>query len=161
MHIGCLSSTGAIKSPGYPGEYPENLDCTWTKSIPTYYYSRKIFRFYISNLDLEQCTRCACDYVEIFDGSSKSSKRLGKFCSGNIRLLSTGRHLTVVFHTDHSKGDKRNNGFQATYSSIDRSSGKILNIMCYQPYHCSCSAVPIEEFPKRLISSFANVGEFI
>jgi hypothetical protein len=77
--------------------------------------------FYISNLNLEQCSGCTCDYVEVFDGSSKSSKSLGKFCTGQVRLLTTGRYLTVVFHTDHGIAK---NGFSATYNSISRSSGR-------------------------------------
>lgn len=117
---GCSSSN--IRSPGYPGSYPENTDCTWTKSTS---YDTQVISFDISNLDLEQCARCTCDYVELFDGSSKSSKSLGKFCNGQVRLLTTGNYLTVVFHTDHSKGEKQNKGFYATYNYISRSSGKL------------------------------------
>ena len=117
---GCSSSN--IRSPGYPGSYPENTDCTWRKSTS---YDTEVISFDISNLDLEQCARCTCDYVEVFDGSSKSSKSLGKFCTGQVRLLTTGNYLTVVFHTDHSKGEKQNKGFYATYNYISRSSGKL------------------------------------
>ena len=112
----CSSST--IQSPGYPGSYPENLDCSWTKST----YGSRIMTFVISNLDLEKCTRCTCDYVEVFDGGSTSSRSLGKFCSGQVRLLTTGTYLTVVFHSDHSRGEKQNQGFQASYSGVSRSS---------------------------------------
>ncbi|XP_028391996.1 dorsal-ventral patterning tolloid-like protein 1 [Dendronephthya gigantea] len=105
-----------IRSPGYPGKYPENLDCTWTKSS-----SLDIVRLDISSLDLEQCSRCTCDYVEVFDGDSKSSKSLGKYCTGSVYLVSTGRYLTVAFHTDHTKGQRANTGFQANSYSISRS----------------------------------------
>ena len=142
-YTGC--STVTIKSPGYPGYYPENVDCTWTKSIPSY-YSGKIFRFYINNLDLENCARCACDYVEVFDGNSKRSKSLGKFCSGNVRLLSTGRYFTVVFRTDHSRGKTSNNGFEATYSYLSQSAGKLVLTQAKGYTSCSNYSIKLMQF---------------
>ena len=81
-----------------------------------------LVQFNAENIDLEKCGQpCGCDYLEIFDGSTTSSKSLGKFCSGRVRMLSSGRNMLVVFHSDKSGSSS---GFSATYKNVSRNAGK-------------------------------------
>ncbi len=41
--------------------------------------AHKLSVFYISNLDLEQCTQCTCDYVEVLMEVQRTAKVLANF----------------------------------------------------------------------------------
>jgi cubilin len=57
---------GAIESPGYPGRYPHNRDCTWT--IRTDMGKRIQFQF--ATLQIESHPNCSYDFVEVSSLSS-------------------------------------------------------------------------------------------
>ncbi|CAB4041817.1 bone morphogenetic 1-like, partial [Paramuricea clavata] len=102
------SKNGTIKGPGYPDRYPNNAASCWRIYVP----ENNVIKLIIHRLDLESCSGCACDSVEVFDGYSESSRSLGKFCSGNRILTSSGRNLFVKFTSDRSvNGD----AFTASY----------------------------------------------
>lgn len=69
----CASSTpleidasipGEIVSPGFPGKYPNNRDCTWKLKAPL----GSVVRVKITSLNLEQY-----DSITLFDGSEAYS----------------------------------------------------------------------------------------
>ncbi|XP_070575207.1 membrane frizzled-related protein-like isoform X3 [Ptychodera flava] len=98
---------GSFASPSYPGHYPSQQDC--------YYYitvsAGNQIVFDLKEFDTEVC----CDFVEVFDGDSKSvTTSMGKYFGSNVEaeIKSTGRSLFVHFHSDHSKNHR---GFFATY----------------------------------------------
>ena len=92
------SSSGTLRSPGYPGRYPNNKVHFWCIHVP----ANNVVKLTIKSLNMETCLGCTCDSVEVFDGSSESSKSLGKFCSGGSKLTSSGRYLHVKFTSDAS-----------------------------------------------------------
>ncbi|XP_028403901.1 cubilin-like [Dendronephthya gigantea] len=106
-------SNQVIQSPDYGKTYPPNLNCSW---VLTSNDSNTIIQFTAENLELEECSRCSCDYLEIFDGSD-GTKSLGRYCKGDIRLFSTGRRMLIIFHTDAIGGDK---GFTASYKNVSK-----------------------------------------
>ena len=56
-------------------------------------------------LDIEKYENsCKADYVEIYDGQSKESKLLGKFCGNDLpdRLVTSGNIASVHFSSDDS-----------------------------------------------------------
>lgn len=56
-------SHGMVQSPGFPGAYPANRDCSWKFWIPTGFdFSVKFLNF-----DLEDDHLCSFDYVELID----------------------------------------------------------------------------------------------
>lgn len=71
-------------------------------------------------ISIEAQTTCDLDALYIYDGSSTSSRLLGKVCGNknNVTFHSTGAFLTVYF-----KSDRRSNflGFRADYSVVGTS----------------------------------------
>ena len=119
---GC--SRSKIESPGFPSNYPGSLRCQW---LLTSKDNNSIVQFRADNIDLEKCNRpCGCDYLEIFDGATTSSNRLGKFCSGRVRMFSSGRHMLVVFHADQSGSGS---GFSASFKNVSHNSGELRRIL--------------------------------
>ncbi|XP_062567263.1 CUB and sushi domain-containing protein 2-like isoform X3 [Saccostrea cucullata] len=101
----CLSNCGTILSPNYPNDYYNYADVTWTISTS----HNKIVYLRFLDLVLER----SYDFVEIFDGPSKSSNRIlytDKKPSYIVR--SSKNFMTVWFHTDISNVRK---GFKAIY----------------------------------------------
>ncbi len=52
---------GTVRSPGYPGDYPHNRDCTWT----VYAEWGKRIQFHFASMRLERHPNCSFDYVEV------------------------------------------------------------------------------------------------
>ena len=61
-------SHGSVQSPGYPGQYPHNRDCTWTIHAE---YGKRI-QFHFAALRIESHQNCSYDYVEV--NTRKSSR---------------------------------------------------------------------------------------
>ena len=92
---GYFSTTGGfIKSPSYPGNYPNYADCIYAISQPT---GTTILLNFLS-MDIHDdywCGICGCDYLEIRDGPSEDAALLHKLCGSEIPepIQSTGNHL--------------------------------------------------------------------
>ncbi|CAB4005966.1 Hypothetical predicted protein, partial [Paramuricea clavata] len=89
-------SSGTIRGPGYPGNYPNNAVYCWRIYVPLNY----VVRLNISTLNMEVCTGCNCDSIEVFNGYSESSSRIGKICSKSLLANSSGQYLFVKFTSD-------------------------------------------------------------
>ncbi|KAI4829824.1 hypothetical protein KUCAC02_001489, partial [Chaenocephalus aceratus] len=130
---GVLSEmSGVILSPGFPGNYPGNLDCTWKITLPTGYDNH--------------------DFLEVRAGPQHSSALIGQFTGSQIPpLLLSTTHLTVIhFYSDHSENRP---GFKLTYQAYqlqncqdpfpflngdiingDYSAGQSVTFQCYPGY---------------------------
>lgn len=106
-------SSGRISSPNYPRNYDVNKDCYWIiESSP-----RTTIKITFNDIDTESSGGSCYDYVELFDGSTTSSRSLGKFCGSRIPrgvLKSRGNRLLVRFYSDDRSPEK---GFQLTWKS--------------------------------------------
>ena len=104
-----------INSPGYPDRYEDNLDCIYNiVTDPNYIISLSFI-----NVDIEACTNCNCDYLEIHDGLDASAPSLGRYCGTDIKdITSSGNRMWIIFHTD---GQTTRNGFSISYKRLDRS----------------------------------------
>ncbi|KAI8479096.1 hypothetical protein Bbelb_431610 [Branchiostoma belcheri] len=91
--------SGIITSPGYPGGYNSNLRCSWTITV-----SRGRAAIGFTRIDIEEQSRCAYDYLAVYDGPTSSGTRLGKFCGDTIpsAVEASGRTMHLVFISDHS-----------------------------------------------------------
>nr|XP_008192422.1 PREDICTED: cubilin [Tribolium castaneum] len=106
------SPTGSIISPNYPEPYNLNAECIWKISIS----AGSLIQLVFSDLDLEEHSECALDYVEILDGPSLNSKSLGRFCLHHPSFLrSSGNTLTVIFRSDLSRNGR---GFHLQYITM-------------------------------------------
>ncbi|XP_036403057.1 deleted in malignant brain tumors 1 protein [Megalops cyprinoides] len=116
---GNLYGSGSFSSPYYPNYYHDNAYCVWRISAPS---GQRVFLTF-TDIEMENC--CSCDYITVHDGSSVSSRPLGKICSNSSSdaFHSSSQYLTVVFRTD---GSVVGRGFHATFSSsLPTSSGRV------------------------------------
>ena len=105
------SSSGTIRGPGWPGSYPNNALKCWRIYAPT---TNHMVKLKINTLNLEACSRCSCDSIEVFDGADVYSTSLGKFCTGSWSLNSSSRYLYVMFTSDSAR---TGNAFTVTYNT--------------------------------------------
>ena len=107
------SATGTIKSPHFPKPYPDDVLCVWVIGIPRGDH----VKLTLETVDMEYCTLCRCDYVEVRDGKSSNGQLIGRFCrERKVVLYSEGRHVTVTFKSD--AGNERQ-GFDAKFSTVN------------------------------------------
>ncbi|XP_057634707.1 deleted in malignant brain tumors 1 protein-like [Chionomys nivalis] len=112
---GVISSlSGSFSSPGYPENYPTDIQCVWEIHV------EKNFRIelMIPNLNLEDILGCPYDSIEIFDGPRIASLSMGKFCAPSaVVFFSSSDILTVVFRSDYMT---TNTGFYAFFNAISQ-----------------------------------------
>ncbi|XP_055949985.1 mannan-binding lectin serine protease 1-like isoform X1 [Argiope bruennichi] len=108
-------SSGVIRSPGFPNNYPDKTDC-WT--LITVKEDKKI-ALHFDSLDLEYGDNCTFDYVQIYDGATRESRLLAQVCSRQdiSHYESTANNLLIHFHSDESVNRK---GYRAQYSAIGK-----------------------------------------
>ncbi|XP_037683717.1 CUB and sushi domain-containing protein 2 isoform X4 [Choloepus didactylus] len=101
---------GVILSPGFPGNYPSNMDCSWKIALPVG------FGAYIQFLNFS--TEPNHDFIEIRNGPYETSRMMGRFSGSELpsSLLSTSHETTVYFHSDHSQNRP---GFKLEYQAYE------------------------------------------
>ncbi|XP_023687916.2 CUB and sushi domain-containing protein 2 isoform X1 [Paramormyrops kingsleyae] len=101
---------GMILSPGFPGNYPSNSDCTWKIYLPVGYGAHVQF--------LNFSTEANHDFLEIRNGPFETSSVIGRFSGQEIppSLLTTSHETTVYFHSDHSQNKP---GFRFEYQAYE------------------------------------------
>ena len=109
-----------MSSPNTPHRYPLNTECQYLIEAPELY---NIFVNF-TQFDLEYDRKCQFDYVQIYDGRTKSSRMIGQYCGSvnPVAVRSSGRFLLVVFVSDSRTVGK---GFNATWGLLEPS--KFLN----------------------------------
>uniref|UniRef100_A0A3B3YU70 CUB and Sushi multiple domains 3a n=1 Tax=Poecilia mexicana TaxID=48701 RepID=A0A3B3YU70_9TELE len=100
--------SGVILSPGYPGNYPSGLDCTWSVNLPV--------GFGIHLQFLNFSTEAIHDYLEIRSGTLETGSVIDRFSGPVIPkpLFSTTHQTTFFFHSDYSQNKP---GFHITYQA--------------------------------------------
>uniref|UniRef100_A0A3P8W543 CUB and Sushi multiple domains 2 n=1 Tax=Cynoglossus semilaevis TaxID=244447 RepID=A0A3P8W543_CYNSE len=101
---------GMILSPGFPGNYPSNSDCTWRIYLPVGYGAHVQF--------LNFSTEANHDFLEIRNGPLDTSAVIGRFSGQHVptSLLTTSHETTVYFHSDHSQNKP---GFRFEYHAYE------------------------------------------
>ncbi|XP_058853305.1 CUB and sushi domain-containing protein 2-like [Acipenser ruthenus] len=101
---------GVILSPGFPGNYPSNSDCTWRISLPVSFGAHIQF--------LNFSTEANHDFIEIRNGPFDTSTVIGRFSGPELppSLLTTSHETTVYFHSDHSQNKP---GFKFEYQAYE------------------------------------------
>ncbi|TSK20132.1 CUB and sushi domain-containing protein 3 [Bagarius yarrelli] len=108
---GSLSDmTGVILSPGFPGNYPSGLDCTWTVRLPV--------GFGIHLQFLNFSTEAVHDYLEVRSGSSDLGAVIDRFSGAMVpeSFFSTTHETSFIFHSDYSQNKA---GFHIVYDAYE------------------------------------------
>uniref|UniRef100_H2ZSE4 Procollagen C-endopeptidase enhancer n=1 Tax=Latimeria chalumnae TaxID=7897 RepID=H2ZSE4_LATCH len=103
--------SGYIASPDFPSQYPPNKRCTWLITVPEGQVVMLSFQIF----DIEMDTLCRYDYLDVYNGHSNRSQRLGRFC-GTFRpgaILSTSNKMALEMVSDEGMAGK---GFVALYN---------------------------------------------
>nr|XP_015204236.1 PREDICTED: CUB and sushi domain-containing protein 2 isoform X1 [Lepisosteus oculatus] len=101
---------GMILSPGFPGNYPSNSDCTWRLYLPVGFGAHIQF--------LNFSTEANHDFIEIRNGPFETSSVIGRFSGQELppSLLTTSHETTVYFRSDHSQNKP---GFRFEYQAYE------------------------------------------
>ncbi|XP_077973719.1 transmembrane protease serine 9-like isoform X2 [Styela clava] len=108
-------SSGVISSPYYPVPYENSLNCVWHISVSI---GERIAVQFHNVFFVKPISSCTTDYLQIFDGSSISSKQFQhNFCGEQAPrgFLSSTNHLTLVFNSGTLAGDAV--GFSLNWTS--------------------------------------------
>eukprot|EP00058_Branchiostoma_floridae_P020568 XP_002606058.1 hypothetical protein BRAFLDRAFT_92077 [Branchiostoma floridae] len=117
---------GSFTSPGYPGSYPNNTNCSWQISVDTGY----VVAIRFNTFNLEGGGACPYDYLEVYDGSSTTAPRLARLCGSSApTVFSSGRNAFVVFQTD---GSGTRSGFSAYYTAEHRATCAANQFACLE-----------------------------
>ncbi|XP_071475764.1 cubilin [Marmota flaviventris] len=90
---------GNLKSPGWPENYNDNLDCTIILTAP----QNHAISLFFHSFDIEDSSNCAHDFLEVRNGSSSSSPLLGKYC-GTLQpnpIFSQNNELYLRFKSNN------------------------------------------------------------
>uniref|UniRef100_A0A3P8WFG0 CUB domain containing protein 2 n=1 Tax=Cynoglossus semilaevis TaxID=244447 RepID=A0A3P8WFG0_CYNSE len=104
--------SGVISSPGYPQEYSNNADCSWTIHVS----NTSVVSLVFIDFQLENNEGCNFDFVALFDGPTVTHRHLGNYCGADRppNIVTTSNQLLVVFKSDFNIGGR---GFKAHYYS--------------------------------------------
>ncbi|XP_078311362.1 protein SpAN-like isoform X2 [Crassostrea virginica] len=109
--------SGHINSPGYPGEYPNNVN--WTRIIP-FGNQRASVNFTILDLDTETC----CGYLKIEKVELVPCCNTIVLCQGcrnqSNSIIAEGRQFRVSFISDSSVTKRGFNLYWQANTSVDR-----------------------------------------
>ncbi|CAL2045975.1 unnamed protein product [Caenorhabditis brenneri] len=94
---GLYTRSGTIKSPGYPDQYYNNLDCWYSITAPNNTYITLEFNPYLVEKTF--------DYCMIYDGANGTGTYLGKtdeYTNPRYEFESSSNHVSFKFHTDRT-----------------------------------------------------------
>ncbi|XP_029722333.2 cubilin homolog isoform X1 [Aedes albopictus] len=96
-----FTSTGVIKSPNYPQEYPSNKICEWVITVPL----GQQIELNVKNFTMEKHTACRFDGLEIRNGGTSSAPLIGKFCGTDDfnGTISFSNKIYLKFYSDASR----------------------------------------------------------
>ncbi|KAF3698740.1 CUB domain-containing protein 2 Precursor [Channa argus] len=125
--------SGVISSPGYPQEYSNNADCSWSIHVS----NTSVVTFVFLDFQLENNEGCNFDFVALFDGPTVTHRHLGKYCGTDkpSYIVTTSNQLLVVFKSDFNIGGR---GFKAYYYSGE----------CQQVLSAICGNFSSPNFPN-------------
>ena len=115
-HTDCLTDAdGTITSVNYPNNYADNADDSW---LITAAEDDTITVYFSTDFRIEHSSDCDVDYVQLYDGPTRSSNPLDDpFCGTTPPpcLTSSGNEVLIVFTSDSANNEK---GFSLTYNLV-------------------------------------------
>ncbi|NXH11671.1 CUBN protein, partial [Bucco capensis] len=114
--IGCSreynQSFGYLKSPGWPGPHPNNMDCSILLRAPTNHTISLFFHAF----RLEDSIQCSRDFLEVRNGSDVESPLLGRFCGNTVPspIFPQNHVVYLRFKSDFAGA---HDGYEITWTS--------------------------------------------
>ncbi|KAJ7380792.1 hypothetical protein OS493_007174 [Desmophyllum pertusum] len=110
---GCGSVVNnTLKSPEYPKNYPNNMDCNYSVPIPQGMKMTVVVNYF----KLEYEESCSYDYLQVTIKSNQKSSFQKKYCgvksTENVIPVPAGDSVVFTFHTDKNNQEK---GFHFTF----------------------------------------------
>jgi len=109
------TNPGTISSPYYNQTYPADSLCEWHLQAQE---AGQVIELKFFDMEVEQCTSCTCDAIEVYDGATADATLIDTFCGVTTpaaSVISTGQDLYVRFRSDATGQLK---GFLARYGYI-------------------------------------------
>ncbi|XP_058456836.1 cubilin homolog [Malaya genurostris] len=115
------TTTGVIKSPGFPQEYTANKICEWIITVPMGQQIRLNVRSFV----MEKHSNCRFDGLEIRNGGASSSPLIGKYCGTDDfdGIISFSNKLYLKFYSDSSRNYA---GFEIEWDGTATGCGGVL-----------------------------------
>ena len=83
-------------------------------------------------------TDCRDDYLEIYDGNSTESPKIGRFCGNHVPDITTsGNQMYILFASGLDSPPYANSGFHATVMMLTNGKYHIKKIQKYRHYAIS------------------------
>uniref|UniRef100_A0A8C8BEW9 Cubilin n=1 Tax=Otus sunia TaxID=257818 RepID=A0A8C8BEW9_9STRI len=112
---------GYLKSPGWPGRHPNNLDCSIILRAPLNHTISLFFHAF----SLEDSIQCSHDFLEVRNGSNVQSPLLGRFCGNTVPspMFPKNHVVYLRFKSDFSGA---HDGYEITWTSSSSGCGGTL-----------------------------------
>ncbi|KAM5338742.1 cubilin [Glossophaga mutica] len=103
---------GHLTSPGWPGNYNNNEDCTVTLTAP----QNHTISLFFHSFGIEDSSECRRDFLEVRNGSESTSPLLGTYCGTLLPnpIFSQNNELYLRFRSD---GATSSRGYEITWTS--------------------------------------------
>ncbi|XP_077347020.1 cubilin isoform X1 [Lithobates pipiens] len=114
-------SFGYLKSPGWPENYPNRIECTTILRAPDSHSISLFFDAFHIEPSYSKCT----DYLEVRNGSSSNSSLIGTFCGNSLPnpIFPKNNVLHLLFKSDAYISYK---GYEITWTSSPSGCGGTL-----------------------------------
>uniref|UniRef100_A0A8C0FEB1 Cubilin n=1 Tax=Bubo bubo TaxID=30461 RepID=A0A8C0FEB1_BUBBB len=112
---------GYLKSPGWPGRHPNNMDCSIILRAPLNHTISLFFHAF----SLEDSIQCSHDFLEVRNGSDVQSPLLGRFCGNTVPspIFPKNHVVYLRFKSDFSGA---HDGYEITWTSSSSGCGGTL-----------------------------------
>ncbi|XP_020614382.1 bone morphogenetic protein 1 homolog [Orbicella faveolata] len=144
-----LNMSGYFSSPSFPGNYLDDMSCTWHITVP----SGHTIHLEFQEFRLKDHPRCKDCFVQIFDGQDLKSPALGRFCGYMYPplLVSSSNHFTIDLSC---LGDVHKARFKAFYHSVSALDYTDSSCLRQQgcPSSCECKEFGEGQHEKILVT---------
>uniref|UniRef100_A0A452U8T7 Cubilin n=1 Tax=Ursus maritimus TaxID=29073 RepID=A0A452U8T7_URSMA len=112
---------GSLKSPGWPDNYDNNLDCTVILTAP----QNHTISLFFHSFGIEDSRECTHDFLEVRNGSDSSSPLLGTYCGSLLPnpIFSQNNQLHLRFQSDSATSS---HGYEILWTSSPSGCGGTL-----------------------------------
>ncbi|CAH1246044.1 OVCH1 [Branchiostoma lanceolatum] len=105
--------SGAFTSPGHPGSYGNNQQCSWKITVT----AGKVVAFSFPEMNIENHRLCGYDALVVYNGPTSAFPEAARLCGNSADpVLTTANEVFLTFTTD---GSVTGAGFSASFREED------------------------------------------